>query len=120
MRMRLSQANAVKYIEANLGKRITDRTFRRWKRYLESEKLKRLYEIGQYGFVDQHLERIDQLELIQQLMWENYHLEKNPEKKTVILERISKIQPYLSAYYEATKYVAERPQIPEPKRLSNI
>jgi predicted transcriptional regulator len=35
-------------------------------------------------------------------MWENYYAEKNPIHKVKILESITEMQQYLSAYYDAT------------------
>lgn len=104
IRMRLNGPNSLKYL-LNNGIDITIGHYYRVKGKLEAEKLKRLHEIGQYGFVDQHLERIDNLELIQQLMWENYWKENSPYKKVMILKELAAVQPYLSAYYEATKEV---------------
>ena len=104
--MRLSEKNSLIYLKNN-GHEISPRTFYYTKGKLQNNKLKRLYEIGQYGFVDQHLERIDNLEVISQEMWKQYWKEKNPYKATAILKMIADVQPYLSAYYEATKMVIE-------------
>ncbi len=68
------------------------------------------------GFEDQHLERIDGLELIEKKMWEEYNKEKEPFKRVQILKDIAQVQPYLSSYYEATKYVIDKDKC--KKRLS--
>jgi hypothetical protein len=52
-------------------------------------KLKRLYHIASIGFIDQHLDRIDNTELCLKLMWRNYGLEQDPYKKFQILKDIS-------------------------------
>ena len=65
-------------------------------------KLKGLYHIASIGFVDQHLDRIDNTELCLKLMWQNYNEEPDPYKKFQMLKDIILVQPYLS-YYEATK-----------------
>lgn len=122
MRMRLSTLEALAYLKAN-NNEMTERNYFYIKKKLEERKLHRLYEIAKIGFVDQHLERIDQLELIQKLMWQNFHLEQDPYKKNRILKDIAEIQPYLSAYYEATKWVMENKEdrktnrIPDPPEL---
>jgi hypothetical protein len=41
-------------------------------------------------------------------MWKNYHEEKCPVKKVTILQAIVMMQPYLSAYFDATRYVLEK------------
>lgn len=71
-------------------------------------KLKRLYHIVKIGFQDQHLDRIDNTELCLRLMWENYHLEKDPFKRFQMLKDIILVQPYLSAYYETTNLIVEK------------
>ena len=68
-------------------------------------KLKRLYHIASIGFIDQHLDRIDNTELCLKLMWRNYGLEQDPYKKFQILKDIILVQPYLSSYYETTKLI---------------
>jgi hypothetical protein len=109
IRMRLKGKEALSYLKVN-GKDITLQHYYKIKGQLDATKLKRLHEIGQYGFEDQHLERIDNLELVQELLWKNYwkvHLNK-PDTALRILREIREIQPYLSAYYEATKHVIEK------------
>jgi hypothetical protein len=112
MKMRLGERHALDFLQAN-GSKISRSHYYRVKATLEESKLKRLHEIGLYGFVDQHLERIDNLELIVKQMWENYWKEKSPYRAVCILEKIVHVQPYLSAYYEATKYVMEKSNSPE-------
>ena len=71
-------------------------------------KLLRLYHIGKIRFQDLHLDRIDNTELALKLMWQNYHLEKEPYKKFQMLKDIILVQPYLSAYYETTKLIFDK------------
>ena len=59
-------------------------------------------------FTEQHLQRPDKLELIEELMWKNYHGEKNPSKKAGILQAIIGMQIYLSNYYGATTFVLSK------------
>jgi hypothetical protein len=54
------------------------------------------------------LQRIDRLELVESLMWKNYEEEKSPFKKVEILTSIVNMQPYLSNYYGATRFVLEK------------
>lgn len=118
VRMRFTEQQSLAYLKAN-SIDISRTWFYRIKGRLEAQKLSRLYEVAKIGFVDQHLERIDQLEIIQQEMWKLYHLEQGPFKKACILEKIANVQPYLSAYYEATKMVVETNAAtnkPEPRQ----
>lgn len=121
MRMRLKGRDAINYLSMH-GKDITLEHYYRVKGKLDGEKLKRLHEIGQFGFEDQHLERIDNLEIIQELLWKNYwkvHIHR-PEIAVKILREIREIQPYLSAYYEATKHVIEKKYGEESINISSL
>lgn len=104
-RMRLKENEALAYLKAN-GHGISEATYYRIKGRLEAEKLKRLHFYAA-TFDDQHLERIETLEWIEQEMIKCSVIEQNPLKKTMILEKIANLQPYLSAYCEATKEVIE-------------
>jgi hypothetical protein len=55
-------------------------------------------------FTDQHLQRIDKLELVEHLMWTEYEKEKSPFKGVNILSSIVNMQPYLSNYYGVTSW----------------
>lgn len=107
--MRLKGREALAYMKAN-NNEISEKHYYKVKGHLNATKLKRLHEIGQFGFEDQHLERIDTLEQVQELLWKNYwkvHLNK-PDTALRILREIREVQPYLSAYYEATRHVIEK------------
>lgn len=104
MRMRLKESQAILYCERE-GFPLSTATYWRDRRKVNKLKLQRLHLIASAGFEDQHLKRIDNCELIEKLMWENYHACKDPHKKTMILKEIKELQPYISSYYEATKSV---------------
>jgi hypothetical protein len=110
MRMRLSLKQALEYLK-DIGFEMSLPTYTRIKRKLNSHKLQRLYHVAKIGFTDEHLAAIDNLELIQKLMWQDYHNCKDPFKRTCILEKIANIQPYLSSYYETTKDIIENSNI---------
>jgi hypothetical protein len=52
-------------------------------------------------------------------MWEEYNKEEDPCKRVQILKDIAHIQPYLSSYYEATKYIVNKRTI-EAKEKGRI
>jgi hypothetical protein len=106
MTMQLNPKKALEYLKG-LGIDISERTYFRCKKKVESTKWQRLYHIAEM-FTDQHLQRIDRLELIESLMWKNYDAEKSPFKKVQILYSIVQMQPFLSNYYGATRFVLER------------
>jgi len=101
MVMRLNTRQSLEYLKEH-GFEMNERKYFRQKKKIESLKLKRLYHIAKIGYEEQHLERINRLELIDRLMWEAYDEEKSPFRKSCILEKIASVQPYLSSYYDAT------------------
>jgi hypothetical protein len=108
IRMRLTTDQSLQYLKDN-GFSMSRASYFRHKKKLEEKKLKRLYEIAKIGFEDQHLDRIDNIELCLKLMWQNYNEEQDPFKKFHMLKDIILVQPYLSAYYETTKLIVEKP-----------
>ena len=70
-------------------------------------KLERLHFIAKVAYEEQHLERVDRMELIENQMWINYWKEQDRYKKVRILVEIVNVQPYISTYYEATKDLVE-------------
>lgn len=102
MVMRLGEKEALSYLKTN-GHEMSRITYYRIRKRLKSTKINVSQEITKTEFVtDQHLQNIQQLELIQQEMWKLYHIEIEPYKKAKILMKIVNVQPYLSSYYDAS------------------
>jgi hypothetical protein len=104
--MDLDKDQALAFLEAH-GHKMSKPTWYRHKAHLNEKKWERLYHIAKIGFQDQHLERISQLELINKLMWKHYDEEPSPFRKTLILEKIANVQPFISKYYDVTKSLME-------------
>ena len=100
--MRLTYVQSLEYMK-DAGFPMSEGTYKREKRKINDLKLQRLHHIAAIGFEDQHLTRIDNCEMIERLMWENYRLEPSPYKKVMILKEIKEFQPYISSYYDATR-----------------
>jgi hypothetical protein len=62
---------------------------------MQRSRFDRLSLIAKTQFVDQHLERIDQLELINSEMWTLYRKEKDNFKRVLILGKIAELQSYI-------------------------
>lgn len=103
----LSEKQALSYLKDN-GFEISDYHLYRLKKKIKEFRFDRLNLIAKQGFVDQHLERIDQLELINKEYWKLYNAEKDNFKKALILEKIAELQTYISPYYDASRYVMEQ------------
>jgi hypothetical protein len=106
MTMRLNFKQSLAYLRGE-GYPMGQSTLTRMKRDIRKNSLKRLYQVANVEFQEQHLARLDNCELIAKLMWQNYFEERSPYRRVMILKEIKEIQPYLSSYYEATKMVLE-------------
>jgi hypothetical protein len=102
--LRLLPKQGLLYLE-EVGFPMSRAKYFRQKKKIEDMKLDRMQHIALY-FQDQHLERIDKCELIEKLMWENYRV--GDIKRVNILNSIMNMQSWLSAYYDATRYVLEK------------
>jgi hypothetical protein len=91
MIMRLTEKEALSYLK-DRGFTISRESYYRYKRKIQQSRFERLSLILKEGFVDQHLERIDQLELINREFWKLYNEEKDNSKKVQILENIAELQ----------------------------
>jgi hypothetical protein len=105
--MRLSEKESIQYLK-DRGFEISVPYYYRLKKNIQQSRFDRLNLIAKSQFVDQHLERIDQLELINQEMWSLYRNEKDNFKKVLILKKIAELQTYISPYYDASRYVMEK------------
>ena len=92
MVMRLTQNESMQYLH-DRGFTISVPQFYRLKKSIQQSRFDRLSLIAKSQFVDQHLERIDQLELINQVL---------------ILEKIAELKTYISPYYDASRYILEK------------
>jgi len=104
MLMRLSEKESFVYLEER-GFHINTRTLYKIKKRIEDSRFERLAYIAKQGFVDQHLERLGQLELIQQEMWKKYK-QKDYEAMDALV-KIMNLQPYLSVFYDASRLIME-------------
>jgi hypothetical protein len=103
--MKMHTDEALTYLK-DCGFKMARRSYFRYKKKVESMKRERLVHAANL-FTEQHLQKLDKLELIEELMWKCYHEEKSPFKKTVILEKIANVQPFISNYYDATTLVLQ-------------
>ena len=107
MIMRLTQNESMQYLH-DKGFEISVPQFYRLKKTIQQSRFDRLSLIAKTQFVDQHLERIDQLELINSEYWKLYRETKDTFKKALILEKIAELQTYISPYYDASRYILEK------------
>jgi len=101
----LSEKDALSYLKEH-GHEISKKTYYRTLAKINSETLQRLYEIAK-GQKERHRQRIDKLETIEHLLWDNYHTENDPTRRVRILKEIREMQVYLSAFDQGTAGVIE-------------
>ena len=134
--MRFSDEEALTYLK-DKNKEISRSTYYRILGKVDVETKKRLFDICK-NFTTHHLERIDALRVVEKELWVNYHAKKSiiiqtredgydennkkyskttaevmqidqtPTEKTKILKDITELQPYISAYEEATQSIMEK------------
>jgi hypothetical protein len=107
MLMRLSEKESIEYLK-DRGFEISVPYYYRLKKNIQQSRFDRLNLIAKTQFVDQHLERIDQLELVNLEYWKLYRETKDTFKKALILEKIAELQTYISPYYDASMYVMQK------------
>jgi len=104
--MKYSEAESLRYM-TDKGYSLTNITYRRIKHNILEDRTNRLNAIANNGYIDAHLDTIDNLNHIKQQMWIQYDIEQNPYRKVEILTQIANLEPYLSEYYALTKKVIE-------------
>jgi len=102
--MRLSWKESDSYLKERAIK-CSERRFYELKKEIEDSRFDRLAYIAKQGFVDQHLERLGQLEMIQQEMWKKYR--EGDYEAMDALTKIMTLQPYLSVFYDASRQIME-------------
>ena len=104
MCLRLHEKEALTYL-SDKGYDISAAEYYRLKDEVKNSTDRRLNNIASSEFLAQHITRIDNLKTIENELWNQYHVEKNPTNKSKILMNIAELQTYLSSYYDHTQYI---------------
>ena len=99
--MQMSMPQALEYLRVQ-GFEMKQHSLENWRTKIKKKTREYLHIIAGLTFEKQHLDRINELELIKKLMWDAYREEEKPLNQVRILSEIKDVQRYLSAYYEAT------------------
>lgn len=105
MAMKLSEKESLAYLASRNHKIGRAQYYRDLKRLQEAVTHKAFKIAAENGLIEQHMNRIDQLETIEREHWQNYHREKNPLRKSIILEKVTSLQPYISSAYDYVKEI---------------
>jgi len=118
--MALNETESLQYLESQ-GFKISARYLYKLKNKVKQNRNSRLALIAKSEFRDQHIQRLEQLEVIQKEYWKLYRAEKKVINKASILEKIVQVQQYISSYYDASRYVMEQSIIqPEKKKRKKV
>lgn len=107
MAMNLSEKDTLELL-ARKGFKISRAYYFKLQKQIKNNRRDRLSLIAKEKFVDQYLERIDQLETIQKEQWSLYSNEPSNFKKSEILVNIASLQDQISNYYDHCQYVLEK------------
>jgi hypothetical protein len=117
--MKVNLAHALDYLK-NMGYPMSRRTYYRHKKNIQELKLDRMRFIAKVAYEEQHLERLDRMEMIENEMWLCYWREKDHSKKVKILDEIPNIQAFISSYYEARKHLVEGRDFKVREQLNHL
>ena len=102
--MRFTEDESLTYLKAN-GYPMSRVKYRKIQREIEESTMHRLYSIAR-EFPRHHLERIETINEIERQLWKACH-SVGPEQRLGFLKQLLELQPYLSAYIEATPKVMQ-------------
>ena len=118
MCLNLHDKQALAYL-SDKGYSISRMELYRLKTEIKENTQERLNLIASSEFVSQHIARIDNLKTIEKELWNNYHLQKDPTKRANILMQIAELQPLISSFFDATRYVLQQQIIKKRKQQSS-
>ena len=104
--MHLNRYQAVQYLK-DTDYPMSERTWYRWRLYLNKTIIDRLYQVAQYEFPEQHQESIEEIKAARKKMWENVWKVKDPFKQNIMMQNLLNTLPLKSEYYLASKGVIE-------------
>jgi hypothetical protein len=105
--MRLTLSESLEYCKSS-GYKINKDYYYEILRNIDQSTDTKALEIAKKDFLAQHMTRISQLETVEREMWINYRNEEQPFRKSMILEKIANIQPFIARAYESTINVMEK------------
>jgi hypothetical protein len=97
--LRLKPDEALELIQKETGIKISDRSYRRYKKEIQNKVNERLEYLGRTEIMSEHIQSIDLYKKIERELWKNYHATDSIPTKKSILESIGKSHFYLGLYY---------------------
>lgn len=101
---KLELVSALQYMKSK-GHKIEKSKFYKIRYTIIQRRTKFGHQLAKGGLFEQHMIRIENLEEIEREYWVNYHKEPDYFKKSMILEKIQNIQPFISSAYDYIKEI---------------
>lgn len=105
MTMKFSEKEALAYLASRNHNIKRAQYYEDKQRIVDSATHKAYKVAAENGLIEQHMHRIQQLETIEREHWQNYHQEKAGLKRSLILEKITALQPFISSAYDYVKQI---------------
>ncbi|MBC8549891.1 MAG: hypothetical protein H8D23_09580 [Candidatus Brocadiales bacterium] len=106
--MRMSEREALVYLQTRNHKMGVNKYYN-LKEEIKTAKVKTLQDIALHdGLIEQHLDRIHNLEVIEHELWLTFNQEPDNYKRANILTKIAEMQPYISGAYDMTRVIMEK------------
>ena len=106
--MRMSEREALVYLKTRNHEMGVNKYYN-LKEEIKTSKIKTLQDIALHdGLIEQHLDRIHNLEVIEHELWLTFNLETDNYKRASILTKIAEMQPYISGAYDMTRVIMEK------------
>lgn len=104
--LRLNTNESLTLIREHTGKKISDRTYRRYKSEIENSIDARFEKMVKGEIINEHLQRIDTLKKIEREYWQNYESTDSVPTRKSLLDSIVKIQDMITSYYNAERIMS--------------
>lgn len=106
--MRMSEREALVYLKTRNHEMGVNKYYN-LKEEIKTTKVTTLQNIALHdGLIEQHLDRINTLEVIEHELWLTFNSEPDNYKRASILTKIAEMQPYISGAYDMTRVIMEK------------
>ncbi len=105
--LRLKTNEAVEFIQKQTKTKISERTYRRYKKELQESINNRLEQIGRTELINEVIQSIDLYKKIEHEYWKNYYSTESIKDKKSILDSITKSHYNLIKCYDNTNVVIQ-------------
>jgi len=103
--LRLNTNKALELIRKLTGKKISERTYRRYKKEMEDGINSRYGDMIKSEFILEHVQRVDTLKKVEREYWRNYNSTDSVPTRKAILDSIRTLQYMFTEYYHGEEII---------------